>query len=71
MLVKNEIKLAAFTMSKAESEIEDVPGLEDIRYLFPPSASSLPIANILIKPAFWPDAAEVWFAIYSITVSKT
>ena len=79
VLVKNEIKLAAFTMSKAEHEIEDTLGLDDIGNLFPPSASSSPIANILMKlPAFWPDAAEIWFTqvdaqftIRSITVSKS
>ena len=67
-------------MSKAEREIEDAPGLKDIgNLLFPPSASSSPIANVWMKlPAFWPDAAQVWFtqadaqfAIRSITVSKT
>ena len=78
-LVKNEIKLAAFTMSKAKHEIKDAPGLEDIRHLFPPSASPSPIANFSMKlPPFWPDVAEVWFTqaetkftIRSITVSKT
>ena len=51
--------------------------LEDISQLFPPSA--LVANNVSMKlPAFWPDAAEVWypqadaqFAISSISVSKT
>ena len=67
-------------MSKAKHDIEDAPGLEEIESLFPPSTSSTPVANnVLMKlPAFWPDAAEVWFAqadtlftICSLTVSKT
>ena len=50
-------------MSKVESEIKEAPGLEDIGNIFPPSASASQIANVLMKlPAFWPDAAEVWFA---------
>ena len=46
--------------------------------LFPPTPSSAPKANVLMKlPAFWPNAAEVWFAtdpqfsICSIIVSKS
>ena len=76
--MKNQIKLAAFPMSKAEREIKDAPGLEDIKNLFPPSDSSSRVANVSMKlPAFWPDTAEVWFTqaeaqftIRSITVSK-
>ena len=64
---------------KIERDIEDAPGTEEIGNLFPPSASSSMIAKVLMKlPAFWPDAAEVWFAqaddqfaILSISVSKT
>ena len=67
-------------MSKAKCENKGAPGLEEIGNLFPPSASSSLVANnVLMKlPAFWPDAAEVWFtqgdtqfAMRSITVSKT
>ena len=70
-------------MSKEEREIEhdieDAPGTEEIENLFPPPASPSQIAKVWMKlPAFWPDAAEVWFAqadtqfaIHSISVSKT
>ena len=67
-------------MSKVESEMDDTPGLEVIGNLYPPSSSASPssIAKISMKlPAFWPDAAEVWFAqtdapfaIPNISVSK-
>ena len=67
-------------MSKKD-EVAEPPGLENISALFPPSAPSLPspVANVSMKlPAFWPDAAEVWFAqadglfaIRNVTVSKT
>ena len=43
-------------------EISELPGLEDISNLFPPSApaSSTPVANVSMKlPAFQPDAADV------------
>ena len=46
-------------------EISEPPGLKDITNLFPPSAPASPslVANVSMKlPAFWPDAAEVWFA---------
>ena len=62
-------------------EISEPPGLEDIIELFPPSAPASPslVANVSMKlPAFWPDAAEVWFAqadgqfaIRNVSVSKT
>ena len=57
----NVIKCAAFNMRKAECDIKDAPGLEEIESLFPPST---PVANnVSMKlPAFWPDTAEVWFA---------
>ena len=66
-------------MSKVESQIDDTLGLEDIGNIFPPWASSSPIANVSMKlSAFWPESAEVWFTqaeaqfvISSITVSKT
>ena len=68
-------------MSKKADEVINPPGLEDISDLFPPSvpASPSPVANVLMKlPAFWPDAAEVWFAqvdtqfaIRNFSVSKT
>ena len=66
-------------MSKGKSDISDTPGLEDIGDLFPPSPSVSPIPNISLKlPAFWLDAADVWFTqadaqfvIKSISVSKT
>ena len=67
-------------MSKKD-EISELPGLEDISNLFPPSAPASPsrVANIFIKlPAFWPDPAEVWFAqadakfaIQNVSVSKS
>ena len=67
-------------MSKKD-EVAEPPGLEDISDLFPPSAPYLasPVANVSMKlPAFWPNAAEVWFrqvdeqfAICNLTVSKT
>ena len=46
-------------------EISEPPGLEEISDLFPPStpASLSPVVNVSKKlPAFWLDAAEVWFA---------
>ena len=52
-------------MSKKSDEVIEPPGLEEISNLFPPSApaSPSPVANVLMTlPAFWPDAAEVWFA---------
>ena len=52
-------------MSKAKTEINDTPGLEDIGNLFPPLSSASPsmIANVSMKlPTFWPDATEVCFA---------
>ena len=62
-------------------EISEPPGLKDITNLFPPSAPASPslVANVSMKlPAFWPDAAEVWFAqadtqfeIQNVSVSKT
>ena len=67
-------------MSKKD-EISEPPELEDISKLFPPSApaSPSPVANDSMKlPAFWLDAAEVWFAqadmqfaIRNVSVSKT
>ena len=40
--------------------------------LFPPPPSVPVAVNIALKlPVFWPDATEVWFAIRSVTVSKT
>ena len=66
-------------MSKKD-KVTKPPGLEDISMLFPPSAlsSPYPVAIVSMKlPAFWPDAAEVWFvqadaqfAIHNVTVSK-
>ena len=55
---------AAFNMSKAEQEIKDATGLQEIESLFPPSTPTTPVVNnISMKlPAFWPDTAEVWFA---------
>ena len=47
-----------------DDEISEPSGLEDISELFPPSApaSPAPVAIVSMKlPAFWPDAAEVWF----------
>ena len=79
--MNNEYKPRFFIMSKAKTEINDAPGLEDIGNLIHPSssASSSPIANVSMKlPTFWPDATKVWFAqadaqfaIRSISVSKT
>ena len=57
-------------------KVEDASRLEEIGTLFSPSA---PVANsISMKlPAFWPDAAEVWytqadaqFLIQSVIVSR-
>ena len=60
-------------------KVKDSPGLEEICQFFPPSPSSALVSNVSMKlPAFWPDAAKVWFtqvdaqfSIRSITVSKT
>ena len=67
-------------MSKKD-KVTKPPGLEDISTLFLPSApaSPSPVANVSMKlPAFWLDAAEVWFpqavakfVIYNVMVSKT
>ena len=42
-------------------KVEDAPRLEEIGNLF---LRSTPVANTISMklPAFWPDAAEVWFA---------
>ena len=59
-------------------KVKDSPGLEEICQFFPSPSSAL-VSNVSMKlPAFWPDAAKVWFtqvdaqfSIRSITVSKT
>ena len=57
-------------------KVEEDPQLEEIANLFPPST---PVVNrVSMKlPAFWPDAAKVWFAqtdaqfaIGNVTVSN-
>ena len=69
-------------IKKQDTVKKEAPGLGEIEAFFPPTSASdaaLLAANVSMKlPAFWPDAAEVWFAqadaqltIRNITVSKT